>query len=378
MMSLEDKYATAYFHKSSAAKNHGKEEKVKSLEDKYATAYFHKNSAAKNLDRDDKMMKSLENKYAAAYFHKTSNSENLDRDGVVKRFNNKYAAAYFHKTSASKHHENNDQVKSLTQKYATAYFHKSSKMVNDHNLEHQYHGHDQSAEIGLFTLDELRAFTVGKKLPIFFPIKNHSLYPPFLPKSLVETIPFSSSQVSDILQFFSVPPDSPKGKAVQDTLQKCGLEAAQGETKICATSLESLHGFLSNAFGPKVDFMFISTRHPTMTTPIFQNYTVLESPREIESPNKVACHPMPYLYAVYFCHFDATETRVFKLKLAGEITGDEVEAVVVCHMDTSGWSSDHDAFRMLRVKRGDAVCHVFSQGNLVWINQPSTIGVSAM
>ncbi|XP_039066885.1 BURP domain-containing protein BNM2A-like [Hibiscus syriacus] len=430
MMSLEDKYATAYFHKSTAAKNHGKEEKVKSLEDKYATAYFHKNSAAKNLDRDNKMMKSLEDKYATAYFHKTSNSENVDRDEVMKRLNNKYAAAYFHKTSASKHPENNDQVKSLTQKYATAYFHKSSKMVNDHNMEHQYHGHDQSAEIGLFTLDELRAFTVGKKLPIFFPIKNHSLYPPFLPKSLVETIPFSSSQVSDILQFFSVPPDSPKGKAVQDTLQKCGLEAAQGETKICATSLESLHGFLSNAFGPKVDFMFISTRHPTMTTPIFQNYTVLETPREIESPNKasleslhgflsnafgpkvdfmfistrhptmttpifqnytvletpreiespnkVACHPIPYLYAVYFCHFDATETRVFKLKLAGEITGDEVEAVVVCHMDTSGWSSDHDAFRMLGVKRGDAVCHVFSQGNLVWINQPLTISVSAM
>ncbi|KAE8726699.1 Pentatricopeptide repeat superfamily protein isoform 1 [Hibiscus syriacus] len=160
--------------------------------------------------------------------------------------------------------------------------------MNDHNMEHQHHGHDESAELGLFTLDELLS------------------------------------------------PDSPRGKAVQDTLEKCELEAAQGETKICATSLESLHGFLSNAFGPKVDFKFISTRHPTITTPIFQNYAVLESPREIESAKKVACHPMPYLYAIYFCHFDATETKVFKLQLAGDITGDKVEALVVCHIDTSG------------------------------------------
>ncbi|KAK8485494.1 hypothetical protein V6N13_133342 [Hibiscus sabdariffa] len=107
-----------------------------------------------------------------------------------------------------------------------------------------------------------------------------------------------------------------------------------------------------------------------MTTPIFQNYTVLESPK------KVACHPMPYLYAVYFCHFDAIGTKTFKLQLAGDITGDKVDAIVVCHMDTSGWSSDHAVFRMFGMKHGDALCLVFFEGNLVWIDQPSTIAVS--
>ncbi|XP_039045819.1 BURP domain-containing protein BNM2A-like [Hibiscus syriacus] len=146
---------------------------------------------------------------------------------------------------------------------------------------------------------------------------------------------------------------------------------------VCVDNEESLHVFLSSAFGPEVDFTYISTRHPTITTPIFQNYTVSESPREIESPKKVVFHPKLYLYAVYFCHFVVTETKTFKLQLDGDITGDKVDALVVCHMDISGWSSDHSAFREFGIKHGDALCHVFPQGNHVWINQPSAVDVSA-
>ncbi|XVF67359.1 hypothetical protein PTKIN_Ptkin10aG0114700 [Pterospermum kingtungense] len=242
----------------------------------------------------------------------------------------------------------------------------------DHNMEH--HHHIENAAVGLFTFDEICGFYVGKKLPIFFPIKDHSLYPPFLPKQIADTIPFSLSQASTILKLFSVPPDSSKGKAVQNTLKKCEIEAAQGqeETKlICATSLESIHGFLRKAFGPDVDFEYIATSHPTITTPILQNYTVLEPPREIQSAKKVPCHPRPYLYAIYSCHIDANyRTKAFKLPLVGD-SGDKVEALVVCHMDTSALSSNHPAFHLLGIKKGDSFCHVFHQGDIVWI-QPST------
>ncbi|OMO63442.1 hypothetical protein COLO4_32436 [Corchorus olitorius] len=239
------------------------------------------------------------------------------------------------------------------------------------------HKHDERAELGMFTIDEVHNFDVGMKLPVFFPIKDHSLYPPFLPKQISDSIPFSSSQLSNILQLFSLSPDSPKGKAVRDTLKKCELEEAQGETKICATSLESLFGFLRSVFGPEADFKYISTKHPTITTPILQSYRVLEAPREVESAKKVACHPMPYVYAIYFCHFDATETKAFKLKLVGDTTGDMIDAVVVCHMDTSGWSSNHMAFGMLGINPGDPVCHVFSQGNIVWIQTPVDLALPA-
>ncbi|KAK8485491.1 hypothetical protein V6N11_074103 [Hibiscus sabdariffa] len=378
---LEDNYAYPYFHKTT--NNVVKDLKgveMKDLEDKYAYLCFYKTTI--NDMKDDKMkdlkddeMKDLEDKYTYIYIHKTITNEMKDLKG-------KYIYPYFHKSTIN--YMNDAEMKDLEDKYTPIYIHKT---ITDYLKENEMKDlkgkstsdemEDESAKLGLFTLDQLRGFSVGKKMPIFFPIKDHSLYPPSLPKEVADTIPFSSSQVSNILHLFSVSPDSPKAKAVQGTLKICELEAAEGETKVCATSLESLHGFLSNVFGPDVDFKSLSTRHPTMTTPILQNYTVLESPREIESPKKVACHPMPYLYAVYFCHFDATETKAFKFQLVGDITGDKVDAVVLSHMDTSGWSSDHVAFRMLGIKLGDVVCHVFSQGNVVWINQPSANTVRA-
>ncbi|KAL4386804.1 hypothetical protein GQ457_09G012980 [Hibiscus cannabinus] len=379
MKDLEDKFASPYFSKTNEKKD---------LEDKFARPYFSKTNEMKDLEGRpyyskimSEGMKILKDKFARPYFTKTTG------DDEMKDLEGKFAHPYFSKTMGDKMKDLNDkftrpyfskvtnvELMDLESKYARPYFTKSSKSGKHHD-----HNHDESAQIGLFTFDELRGFSVGKKLPIVFPIKDHSLYPPFLPKEVADTIPFSSSQVSNILQFFSVSPDSPKGKAIQDTLTKCELEAAEGETKICATSLESLHGFLNNAFGPEVGINLMSTTHPTITTPIFQNYTVSELPQEIDSQKKVACHPMPYLYAVYFCHiFEASETKAFKLQLVGDITGDKVDALVVCHMDTSGWSSDHVVFRMLGIKHGGALCHVFSQGNLVLIDEASAIAVSAV
>ncbi|KAK8558263.1 hypothetical protein V6N13_038736 [Hibiscus sabdariffa] len=270
-------------------------------------------------------MKNLEDKSNLLFSYKSANDRMKDWEGIERKDS-------FQKTESN-------EMKGLGRK--------------DDNMEHYDNNYDERVEIGLFTLDELRGFSVGKKLPMFFPIRDHSLYPPFLPKEVADAIPFSSSQVSNILHLFSVSQDSPEGTVVQDTLQKCELESAEGWTRLCVTSLESLYGFLSKVFGPEIDFKLLSTRHPTMTTPIFQNYT-----------------------AVYFCHFDAIGTRSFKLQLVGDSTGDEVDALVVCHMDTSGWSFDHAVFRVFGMKHGDALCHVLFEGSLVWINQSSAIDVS--
>ncbi|KNA03061.1 hypothetical protein SOVF_212750, partial [Spinacia oleracea] len=45
-----------------------------------------------------------------------------------------------------------------------------------------------------------------------------------------------------------------------------------------------------------------------------------------------------------------------------------VEAVAVCHMDTSQWSPNHASFRVLKIKPGSSpVCHFFPADNLVWV-----------
>ncbi|GMI83737.1 unknown seed protein like 1 [Hibiscus trionum] len=256
---------------------------------------------------------------------------------------------------------------------------KSSSSSSVYNHKHQSNGTDaekktESAQIGLFTMDELLSFRVGTKLPIFFPIRNLSLYPPlFLPENFAKIIPFSTKEAAAVFDLFSVPPVSRRGEAFLGTLITCE-ESIEGENKICATSLESMIGFVEKAFGPEVDFEFVTTTHPTITTPIIQSYTVLEAPLEIRSAKKVACHPFPYFYAVYFCHSDPNYgTKAFKVRLVAESTGDEVEAVVVCHLDSKSLRSDHLVFRMLGIEKGGSFCHVFRQGDIVWIQKTSPL-----
>ncbi|KAE8729614.1 hypothetical protein F3Y22_tig00003507pilonHSYRG00188 [Hibiscus syriacus] len=227
-------------------------------------------------------------------------------------------------------------------------------------------------------MDELLSFRAGTKLPIFFPIRNLSLYPPlFLPQNLAKIIPFSTKEAAAVFHLFSVPPVSRQGEAFLGTLLTCE-DSIKGENKICATSLDSMVGFVEKAFGPGVGFEFVTTTHPTITTPMIQSYTVLEAPVEIRSGKIVPCHPFPYFYAVYFCHSDPNYgTKAFKLRLAAESGGDEVEAVVVCHLDSKNLSSDHIVFRMLGIEKGGSFCHVFRQGDLVWI-QKTTTPVAAM
>ncbi|EOX97315.1 BURP domain-containing-like protein [Theobroma cacao] len=147
---------------------------------------------------------------------------------------------------------------------------------------------------------------------------------------VADSIPFSSSKLPEILQLFSIPPGSSLAKAMEDTLQKC-VAPGKGETKTCATSLESMVDFVS----------------------------------EIKSFRKVACHPMPYPYAVFFCQYDedSSETRVFKVSMIGENTKDKVDAAAVCHMDSAS-----AALLNLTDKQGKSpMCHFFSAGDLSWV-----------
>ncbi|PQM38126.1 BURP domain protein USPL1 [Prunus yedoensis var. nudiflora] len=145
--------------------------------------------------------------------------------------------------------------------------------------------------------------------------------------------------------------DSPQAKAMKDTLRECEIEPIKGEIKSCATSLESMLDFTRGVFGVDTPFSVVATTHLTNSTTNFQNYTILEEPKEISAPKMVACHTMPYPYAVFYCHSQQSVNRVFKVLLGGE-DGDRVEAVAVCHLDTSQWSPNHASFSVLRTKPG--------------------------
>lgn len=185
----------------------------------------------------------------------------------------------------------------------------------------------------------------------------------FVPRGAAESIPFSSDKLPEILERFSVKPGSVEASAMNQTLKACEDPAAAGETRYCATSLESMVDFATASLGTR-EVQVASTEAGEGATPE-QIYSVTDDAARLGAGKKVACHARPYAYPVFYCHV-ARSSRAYLVPLVGE-NGAKVEAVVVCHADTSGWNPRHVAFKLLKVKPGTVpICHFLPQDHVIW------------
>lgn len=215
-----------------------------------------------------------------------------------------------------------------------------------------------------FTPKDLK---IGKTMPLFFAVKDPSTSPHLLPREEADLIPFSSSKLPYLLEFFSFSKDSPQAKAMEDTFFHCEISAMKGESKFCAASLESMLDWAQEILGFNTKLDVYTTDFLKKSPVTLQNYTIMQKPKEILVPKLVACHTLPYPYAVYYCHVQKGENKLFKISLFGE-NGDRIEAAAICHMDTKEWNHDHVAFTVLKVLPGSSpVCHFFPADNLVWV-----------
>ncbi|CAK8576550.1 unnamed protein product [Lathyrus sativus] len=198
--------------------------------------------------------------------------------------------------------------------------------------------------------------------------------PNFLSKEKADSIPLSISQLPNVLQLLSIREDSPKAKFMKETLEQCEAEAVTGETKSCVNSIESMHEFVHTIFGSKTKHTVLTTNNPSPSATPLQKYTILKISHDINAPKWVSCHPLSYPYAIYYCHYIATGTRVFKVSLVGDVNGDKMEALGMCHLDTSDWNPNHMIFKKLKVNPGKntPVCHFFSINHLLWVPLEST------
>nr|ABG76011.1 RDB1 [Oryza sativa Japonica Group] len=190
----------------------------------------------------------------------------------------------------------------------------------------------------------------------------------FLPRGKADSIPFSSKELPEILDRFGVRPGSDDAAEMSATLQDCELPANKGEKKACATSLESIVDFVTSSFGAS-DVDAASTvvlSKAVESSSLAQDYTVSGVRRMAGTGQLIACHPESYPYAVFMCHLTEATTRAYKASLVGK-DGTAVEAVAVCHTDTSEWNPEHAAFHVLGVKPGTVpVCHFMQPDAVVW------------
>ncbi|KAL4348655.1 hypothetical protein GQ457_17G002960 [Hibiscus cannabinus] len=215
----------------------------------------------------------------------------------------------------------------------------------------------------------IKDLVVGKTMAIAFPYKDPTSVN-FYPKEMTQRIPFSSSAVPQLLQFFSFAPDSKQALGMRQTLALCEQESKPGEIRGCVASVESLVDFARHVLGSDADVEILRSSLVSTSTPLIQNYTVLDF-NEIATGNIVPCHNQPYPYPVYHCHYQlGIDNKVFKVLLRGD-NGELVDSVFFCHMDTSKLTDDHVAFRLLGVKPGESeVCHFFTAYDLAAVPIP--------
>ncbi|KVI10683.1 BURP domain-containing protein BNM2A-like [Cynara cardunculus var. scolymus] len=248
--------------------------------------------------------------------------------------------------------------------------------IHHHDHMHQHHGHPSSLnqiDPQVMVFFKLQDLTVGQVMPIYFP-NRHISQSHLLPKHEADNIPFSFTEFPNLLRLFSFSQHSPQAKAMENTLKECAIKPIKGETKTCATSLESAHEFALEIFGSDTQVKTLTTTHlKNSRIGLLQNYKVIEILQTIPSPKLVACHTLPYPYAVFYCHSQQSENKVVMVSLEGE-DGDLVEALGVCHMDTSQWNHDHVSFRVLGVEPGTTpVCHFFPSDNFVLLPFSATM-----
>lgn len=248
--------------------------------------------------------------------------------------------------------------------------------MDDESHDHMHgHGHQRSASSSsdprLMVFYMLQDLEVGKVMPIHFP-NRHLLPSQLLSKHEADNIPFSITEIPNLLRLFSL--GSPQAIAMESTLQECEVKPIKGEIKLCATSMESVHEFTQEIFGFDTQVKTLTTTHlKNPPSGILQNYKVIEISQNIPSPKLVACHTMPYPYAVFYCHSQESENKVLMVTLEGE-DGNVVEALSVCHMDTSQWSNRHVSFSVLGVEPGTtSVCHFFPSDHFVFIPSSATM-----
>ncbi|KAG6520469.1 hypothetical protein ZIOFF_017525 [Zingiber officinale] len=188
-----------------------------------------------------------------------------------------------------------------------------------------------------------------------------------LPRRVADALPFSSNKLPDVLALLSVDPNSKEAREMSATLERCERTANARETKHCATSIESMVDFAVSALA--TDYVSaVSTVANATAAEAMQRYVVEGFERMGGEGLGVFCHAEPYTYVVFHCHaVGKGMMREYAVSLKGS-DGSRVEAIAICHLDTTSWNPQHVMLQVLQVEPGSAVpvCHFLPSDHVLW------------
>ncbi|XVF47288.1 hypothetical protein PTKIN_Ptkin03bG0097800 [Pterospermum kingtungense] len=184
----------------------------------------------------------------------------------------------------------------------------------------------------------------------------------FLPDQVAESMIMTMDKFPEILSNFSIKAESRAAGDLKITVLNCERAEMKGEKKYCGTSLESFVDLSVSLLGKNIHLLSNELEKETKN-PLF---TIHKGVQNLGG-SSIVCHKMRYPYAVFLCH-SIEKTDVYRVPLVGIDHGTKAKAMVACHKDTSAWSPNHSAFRILNAKPGDGpICHFLERDTLVWI-----------
>jgi len=200
--------------------------------------------------------------------------------------------------------------------------------------------------------------SLGKKMNLHF-TKSPNLAP-FLPRDLVDKLPFTLENLHEVLNQFDVSDDSTEAKVMKETLTYCE-DNKDGDK--CCNSLESMVEFAKSIAGNTVKAI-----SSNVDKDIKMEYKVQGVKKLPCRPHAVTCHKIPFPCAMFYCQKEE-KIIVYIANFVGS-DGSTINVPAVCHQDTSSWDPNHWVFKIFHARPGSCpICHFLLDDDVLWIGQ---------
>lgn len=191
----------------------------------------------------------------------------------------------------------------------------------------------------------------------------------FLPAAVTAALPpLATENLPKLRQAFNIEENSEMATIMGTAAFLCENPALPGEAKACALTLPAMAQFVASQLGTEVQALGTFGASSELSAPTAPASIVSVTKRSLaEGDHIIICHTVMFPSALYYCHH-VTGTKVVQAQLRVNNSETVIDAVGICHLDTSLWASEHPAFTALNIPRGAEACHWIVQNDLVWVS----------
>ncbi|XP_050260928.1 polygalacturonase-1 non-catalytic subunit beta-like [Quercus robur] len=188
----------------------------------------------------------------------------------------------------------------------------------------------------------------------------------FLPRSISSKLPFSTSKISELKRVFHAGDNSTMETMIVETLTDCEKAPGLGETKRCVGSAEDMIDFAVSVLGSRnVAIRTTKNANGSKQSIMIGSVKGINGGKVMQQ--SLSCHQSLFPYLVYYCH-SVPKVRVYEADILDPNSKAKINhGVAVCHLNTSSWDPNHEAFLELGSGPGRIeVCHWIFENDLTW------------